>query len=171
MKVLNLCCAQGHMFEGWFASESDFVRQQDGGLIACPMCGQTQIQRLPSAPRLNLKRAAADPARAVRAVDEGASPTTKPEGRMTERQPPDQSLAPVATGLEQAWLAAVRQVMAQTEDVGSRFAQEARRMHYGEVEARGIRGQTSPAEAQALREEGIEVLVLPVPDALKGSSH
>jgi hypothetical protein len=65
------------------------------------------------------------------------------------------------------WLKAVRHVIANTEDVGGRFAEEARRIHYGEVESRGIRGQASPDEAQSLRDEGIEIASLPVPQALK----
>jgi hypothetical protein len=65
------------------------------------------------------------------------------------------------------WLQAVRHVLANTEDVGPRFAEEARRIHYGESEQRNIRGQASAEEAQALLEEGIEIAMLPLPDALK----
>jgi hypothetical protein len=70
--------------------------------------------------------------------------------------------------LQSQWLRAVRQVMKSTEDVGERFPEEARRIHYGEVEERGIRGRASREDAEALREEGIEVMPLPIPDALKG---
>jgi hypothetical protein len=66
------------------------------------------------------------------------------------------------------WLHAVRYAMAHTEDVGERFAEEARRIHYGEIASRGIRGQATPQEREALHEEGIEVLSLPIPAALKG---
>ena len=72
--------------------------------------------------------------------------------------------------LQSQWLRAVRQVMSATEDVGERFPEEARRIHYGEVEERGIRGRASSEDADALREEGIEVIALPLPDALKGRS-
>jgi hypothetical protein len=141
MKVLNLRCAGGHGFEGWFASEDDFVAQATSAGIACPLCGSTDISRLPSAPRLNVSRhsaAAAEPA-------EGTQMT-----------------------LQSQWLRAVRHVMSSTEDVGDRFAEEARRIHYGEVEERGIRGRASTEDAEALREEGIAVVALPLPDALKG---
>ena len=67
--------------------------------------------------------------------------------------------------LQSQWLRAVRQVMSSTEDVGDRFPEEARRIHYGEVEERGIRGRASSEDADALREEGIEVMALPLPDA------
>ena len=70
--------------------------------------------------------------------------------------------------LQSQWLQVVRQVMSSTEDVGDRFAEEARRIHYGEVEERGIRGRASSEDAEALREEGIAVVALPLPDALKG---
>jgi hypothetical protein len=141
MKVLNLRCAEGHGFEGWFASEDEFATQTQGAEIACPLCGNTAISRLPSAPRLNVSRHAA-------AAPEAAQGTT-----MT---------------LQSQWLRAVRHVMSSTEDVGDRFAEEARRIHYGEVEERGIRGRATSEDAEALREEGIAVMALPLPDALKG---
>lgn len=149
MKVLDLRCGNGHGFEGWFGSEDEFLDQNGRAAIECPLCGDRVIARLPSAPRLNLSagreaRAAAVPA----ASGAAASPGT----------PPTQA---------QAWLGAARRLMAQTEDVGARFPEEARRMHYGEVPHRGIRGQASPDEREALREEGIEVMALPLPDALK----
>jgi hypothetical protein len=71
--------------------------------------------------------------------------------------------------MQAAWMKMVRQVMANTEDVGDKFPEEARRMHYGETEERGIRGQATVAETEALIEEGIGVLPLPVPKALKGT--
>jgi hypothetical protein len=142
MKVLNLQCVHGHGFEGWFASEDDFRGQQERGLLECPMCGDKAVSKLPSAPRLNL--GAARPA----------------EAKQDVAATPDQAL-------QAAWLKMVRQVMANTEDVGERFAEEARRMHYGEADERGIRGQASPEETMALLEEGISVLPLPLPKALK----
>ena len=141
MKVLNLCCAEGHGFEGWFASEDAFAAQSAGGQIACPLCGGTEISRLPSAPRLNVARHSAPAAEAAQ-----GTPMT----------------------LQSQWLRAVRHVMSSTEDVGDRFAEEARRIHYGEVEERGIRGRATSEDAEALREEGIAVVALPLPEALKG---
>jgi hypothetical protein len=142
MKVLNLQCQHAHGFEGWFASDDEFQEQLARGLLECPVCGDRQVQKLPSAPRLNLGAGASGERRNVMAT-------------------PD-------TQLQAAWLKMVRQVMANTEDVGERFAEEARRIHYGESEERGIRGQASPQETQALLEEGIGVLPLPVPKGLKG---
>jgi hypothetical protein len=141
MKVLDLQCTAHHQFEGWFASEDDFQGQLGRGQVACPLCGDTAIAKKPSAPRLNL----------------GAPAPAKQEV-MT---------APDAN-LQAAWLKMVRHVLAHTEDVGERFAEEARKIHYGEREQRGIRGQATREETQALLEEGVEVLPLPIPDALKG---
>ncbi|WP_332815647.1 DUF1178 family protein [Ramlibacter sp.] len=143
MKVLNLQCSHQHAFEGWFGSEDDFRGQLERGLVECPMCGDTAITKMLSAPRLNL----------------GAPP--EPSARRDVATVPD-------ADLQKAWLKMVRHVMANTEDVGERFAEEARRIHYGETEERGIRGQASREETQALLEEGIGVLPLPIPKALKG---
>jgi hypothetical protein len=71
--------------------------------------------------------------------------------------------------MQAAWLRAVRHVIEHSDDVGDRFAEEARRIHYGEADERAIRGQATPDEARALEEEGIEVMPLPVPPALKGT--
>jgi hypothetical protein len=147
MKVLNLRCANGHGFEGWFGSEDDYLSQSDRGLVACPLCADTGITRLPSAPRLNLSSAREPVAQPVSA----SPPVTVPSD----------------IELQATWLRAVRHVMANTEDVGERFADEARRIHHGEAQPRGIRGQASRDEAIALVEEGIEVAMLPVPKALK----
>lgn len=142
MKVLNLQCSHAHAFEGWFASEDDFQGQLARGLVECPLCGDAQVAKLPSAPRLNL--GAAEPAKKQEVA---AAPNAQ---------------------MQAAWMQLVKQVMANTEDVGERFAEEARKIHYGESEERGIRGQASREETESLLEEGIGVLPLPIPKGLKG---
>lgn len=139
MKVLNLQCSNSHDFEGWFASENEFQGQLARGLVECPLCGDTAVSKMLTAPRLNL--GAAEPRREVMST-------------------PDASL-------QAEWLKMVRHVMANTEDVGERFPEEARRIHYGETEERSIRGQASPKETEALLDEGISVMPLLVPKALK----
>jgi hypothetical protein len=141
MKVLNLQCSHSHSFEGWFASEDDFQGQLARGLVECPLCGDTAVSKMLTAPRLNL----------------GAA---QPAPRQEVMSAPDASL-------QAEWLKMVRHVMANTEDVGERFAEEARRIHYGETGERSIRGQASREETEALMEEGIAVLPLPIPKALK----
>ncbi|MDR0478260.1 MAG: DUF1178 family protein [Burkholderiaceae bacterium] len=161
MKVLDLQCAQGHNFEGWFSSEQDFRQQTGSGLLACPLCGQTRITRLLSAPRLNL-----------RGGDGGnntdqAADSVSTQGN--ESSPAPANSAPgMPVALQVAWLRMVRHMLTHTEDVGQRFADEARRIHYGQAPERGIRGKASPAETEALLDEGIAVLPLPIPDGMDG---
>ena len=144
MKVLNLRCALDHRFEGWFGSDDDFRSQGERGLVACPLCDDKTISRLPSAPRLNMSR------------------------QRDEHVPPP--AAEIAQARAQGqWLRAVREMIRTTEDVGDRFPEEARRIHYGETQERSIRGRATPADAHALREEGIEVVSVAVPEPLKGS--
>ncbi|HSM21836.1 MAG TPA: DUF1178 family protein [Rubrivivax sp.] len=150
MKVLDLRCANGHGFEGWFASDEDFMGQNGRGLVECPLCADKVVTRLPSAPRLNLSGA--------REPVPVPPPEPKPKPTV-EARPAD---------LQAAWLQTVRHMLASTEDVGERFAEEARRIHYGEEPQRGIRGQATPEERLALLEEGIETMSIPMPAALKG---
>lgn len=144
MKVLDLQCAQSHVFEGWFASEEDYASQRDRGLVACPLCGDTSATKMLSAPRLNLGSA---PEQAAARQDVVSGPTEQV--------------------LQAAWLQTARHILAKTDDVGTRFAEEARKIHYGETPERAIRGQASREETQTLLEEGIAVLPLPLPDVLK----
>ncbi len=145
MKVLDLRCGAGHAFEGWFASEDDYGSQRERGLLDCPVCGNAEVVRLPSAPRLNLSGA-----RAPEPV-----PAPAPE-------PAQVTALAGANAAAQRFVAAVAELLNNTQDVGSRFAEEARRIHYGESEAKAIRGQTTPQEREALADEGIEVFTLPV---------
>ncbi|QEA14431.1 DUF1178 family protein [Comamonas flocculans] len=152
MKVLDLRCSMDHAFEGWFASEQDFLSQQERQLVQCPLCGSTGVHKAPSAPRLNLKtgRRKAD---APMAQEDATGMAVRP--------------APAAAALQAAWLRLAREVVAHTEDVGERFAAEARRMHEKEIPERPIRGQASAQEAEELLQDGIPVLALPLPEAAK----
>lgn len=149
MKVFNLQCNAQHQFEGWFASEDDYASQQERGLLECPLCGDKAVHRLPSAPRLNL--GASEPAAAPTA---GRQQTLLPGGDLQ--------------ALQAAYLQLARRVVEQTEDVGERFAEEARKIHYGESEERGIRGKASPEQTRELLEEGVAVLPLPLPEGFNG---
>jgi len=147
MKVLDLRCGTGHAFEGWFASEDDYVTQRERGLLDCPVCGNAEVMRLPSAPRLNLSGA--------RAPEGAPAPAPAP-------RPAQVSALAGAGTAAQRFVDAVAELLSNTQDVGARFAEEARRIHYGESEAKAIRGQTTPQEREALADEGIEVFTLPV---------
>lgn len=148
MKVLNLRCANGHGFEGWFASDDEFMAQNGQGLIECPLCADRIVTRMPSAPRLNLS----------------GQRGPVPAAPVSETPP----ALPAPTQLQTQWMQAVRKMLESTDDVGEQFPEEARRIHYGEAKARGIRGQASADERRALLEEGIEIMSLPIPAALKG---
>ncbi len=193
MKVWNLRCGQGHGFEGWFGSEADYQSQVERGLLSCPLCGDLQVQRLPSAPRLNLSsardRQEASPFPPPSAKSTGAAISGQGRERPTNHhdgQPQVPLTKPAATqpanltppnfdamseALQTRLLEAVREVLAKTEDVGEQFADEARRIHYGDAEERGIRGQATAEQRAELADEGIDVFTLPVPDGLKGPTH
>ncbi len=144
MKVLDLRCSRQHSFEGWFGSDHDFQDQSERGLIKCPLCGDASVTKRLSAPHLNLG-----------AVE--SAPTANIA-----------SASAMEPALQTAWMAMARRILANTEDVGDKFAEEARKIHYGETAERGIRGQASQAQTHALLEEGISVLPLLLPEALRG---
>ncbi|AVO50134.1 DUF1178 domain-containing protein [Melaminivora suipulveris] len=164
MKVLDLVCAQEHRFEGWFGSEGDFQEQLARGLVQCPLCASADVHKALSAPRLNLRAVAGRDHHTI--VDEGEA-APKPRRQREAPAPETPSAAAVPAELQAAWLQLARRIVAQTEDVGNRFAEEARRMHYGEAEERGIRGQATPQQASELLEEGITVLPILLPEAAK----
>ena len=148
MIVYELACTHGHRFEGWFGSGDDFVQQQARGLVRCPVCDVPQVERLPSA-RVAVPKGAPAPAPV-------AAATTAPDDN-------------AITGIPPELIAKLREVVRNTENVGTRFPEEARKIHYEEVPARAIRGQASPEEAQALRDEGIDFA--PIPPVLTGDTH
>lgn len=139
MKVINLRCDQEHAFEGWFASEDDYVSQSGRGLVHCPVCDSAAVRKLPSAPHLNIGNA----------------------------QPARQTPVPGMTPAQMQLLESVRQLIAASEDVGERFVEEARKIHYEEAERRSIRGIASAEDRAALEDEGIDVLTVPWPVGAK----
>ncbi|MCD2164380.1 DUF1178 family protein [Comamonas koreensis] len=162
MKVFNLRCPLGHIFEGWFASEAAFEQQQSQGWLSCPMCNSHEIVKGLSAPHLARKSNSALPAAPAAApVQPGSAPAAS-----SASQPPHSPLSD-AQRLQQAWLELSRQVIANTDDVGSGFADLARQMHEGEVDVRPIRGTATPEEQRALVDDGIDVLPLLLPEASK----
>ncbi len=176
MKVFDLACDADHRFEGWFASAGAFDDQSARGLIECPVCASREIRKLLSAPRINL---GAVPSELPRHDAPGTAPPNGPAGAGSMGQGPAHGRAPAppdASGdaprdvaqFQRHVLQAMRRLLESTEDVGPRFAEEARRIHYAESPERAIRGQATPQEAESLRDEGIDVFALPIPAALKG---
>jgi len=128
------CISQGHVFEAWFGSNEDYEAQRKRGLVACPICGSQELEKAPMAPAV------------------GAKGNT------------GNGSAPEAVKAMMAQLAkAQKQALEKSEHVGDRFPDEARAIHLGEAEARAIHGRASPADASALRDEGIPVAPLPFP--------
>jgi hypothetical protein len=146
MIVFELACTADHRFEGWFGSVDDFARQEAVGLLTCPLCGTSGVRRLPSAK-----------VRTTSAAEPVPEPKT-PDAHAVARPTTEVTLASV-----------MREILARTEDVGRRFPEEARRIHYEEVAPRPIRGQATAHEAQALADEGIPVVSLPIPP--RGETH
>lgn len=150
MIVFNLTCSNDHRFEGWFASSADFERQQQATLLNCPLCGSTEINKGLHAPYVN-------------------TGSTLP---VSQREAPKAQGVPVQyANISEDVTRMVEHLIANTEDVGSEFPEEARKIHYQESPERRIRGQASADEVQELREEGIEVVALPVPRHLLDKSH
>ena len=176
MKVLDLQCRFGHSFEGWFGSQTDYDAQRERGLVTCPVCSDSEITKMLSAPRLNLGHGTVP----VLPPGQGAGPEAGAgtAAKVSEARSEGAALAvpaaqtelaqPSLQQIQAAMVNMVRHVMANTEDVGSQFAEEARKIHYGESEERNIRGQATREETEALIDEGIDVMALPVPDNLKG---
>ena len=192
MKVINLQCSQQHFFEGWFASEDDFQLQKSRNWVQCPMCGDSAVLKMPSAPRLNLRAAKKpDASRTVEAeaiASEKSIHSPRPATSKPNADTDSSHAAPInqnsygeakheshdgnmGSGLaiehQAAFAKAVREMVQNSTDVGERFAEEARQMHYGEKQARSIRGQASRSETIALLEEGIDILPLPSWPGLK----
>ena len=163
MKVLDLQCQHHHSFEGWFASEDDFQSQNARSLVECPFCSDHHITKMLSAPRLNLSGALQSQSQSH--SDNSSSEQTDSNAVATTTS---SSAALMPVEAQQAWMHMVQHVLSNTEDVGGQFAEEARKMHYGETPERAIRGQVSREETSALLEEGIQVMPLPMPAAIKG---
>jgi hypothetical protein len=142
MIVYDLVCAHQHRFEGWFDSAEDYARQRGGTLIRCPVCDDAAIERRPSA---NIQVA-------------------HPAAPAAERKDAGERKEIAVAGGDGNALRLVRRLIAETENVGRAFPEEARKIHYDEAPKRGIRGQATHEEAEELRDEGIDFMSLP--DAL-----
>lgn len=144
-----LVCDAGHAFESWFGDSAAFEVQRDRGLVECPSCSSKKVDRQIMAPAV-VSRGMQASAEAMQPVAMAAQTTGGPDREMREML-----------------RAFKRHVEANSEDVGTQFAEEARKIHFGEVDARAIRGEATPSDVKALREEGVEIAPLPVlPDDL-----
>jgi hypothetical protein len=142
MKIFDLLCAVGHRFEGWFASAEDYSTQRAKGLVSCPACGSQEVDRVPSATRFNVGAVA---------------PAAQAPGAQAPAGHDALALA------QKLYSRMLDELLTKSEDVGTQFPEEARRIHYKEAPARSIRGQASDEEHEAMVEEGIPVARLPIP--------
>ncbi|WP_306030947.1 DUF1178 family protein [Stappia sp. MMSF_3263] len=165
-----LGCDNGHEFEAWFRGFEDFERQRDAGLVACPACGTLHVEKKLMTPAVATSRAReARTGHQVAAAAEAGVAGSGPAGPVVTGSQPQARTEPVATATVPgqaeliARLRALRaQVTANAVDVGEAFPEEARKIHYGEKEARGIYGAASREEVRELLDEGVAVMPLPV---------
>ncbi|ENN87592.1 hypothetical protein RHSP_63147 [Rhizobium freirei PRF 81] len=132
----SLSCENAHEFEGWFSESADFDRQVASGFLTCPVCNSAAISKLLMAPSVSTARKKDE-------MQTLAMDAARKEAMVKLKE-------------------AVEAIKANAEDVGTKFPEEARKIHYGEADARGIIGKATPDEAQALVEEGIEIAAIPV---------
>ncbi|MBK9447559.1 MAG: DUF1178 family protein [Betaproteobacteria bacterium] len=140
MIIFDLSCSDNHRFEGWFRSADDFGGQLERGLVSCPQCGSADIRRLPSVLHLG---------------------SVAPSPVVTDRKEAAQATVPTAPQLS-ALRAVVEEIASKAEDVGNQFADEARKIHYHEAPSRPIRGLATEDDCSALKDEGIDILHLPI---------
>jgi hypothetical protein len=148
MIVFDLLCSKGHRFEGWFNSAADYASQNDRGLVACPKCSTTKVERVPSATRANL---GAQPPKPVPAA---------PTANMVKT--PEMDGKDAFAIAQMLYSKMLDEILTKTEDVGRDFPAEARKIHYEQAPARAIRGQATPEEHDALVDEGIPVARFPL---------
>ncbi|HEU0257834.1 MAG TPA: DUF1178 family protein [Burkholderiales bacterium] len=151
MIVFDLLCAEGHRFEGWFGSTEDFTAQKARSQLACPSCGSSRIERVPSASRFNL----------------GAPEPKAPAAPAVAKRTPEMEGKDPFAIAQMLYSRMLDDLLSKSEDVGREFPAEARRIYYQETSARAIRGQATQQEHQELVDEGIPVARLPVPPAGK----
>lgn len=146
MIVYDLQCASGHRFEGWFVSSEDFASQRARGLVNCPSCGMQQVERVPSVTRFN-----------------SGAPQPQEAEKSSEKRPDDLAGKDPLAIAQILYSRMIDEMLQKSDDVGTAFPEEARRIHYKEAPSRSIRGQASREEHAELLEEGIPVLRLPIP--------
>ena len=150
----NLRCAKGHAFESWFQSSAAYETQEKRRMVNCPICGSTKVERAIMAPRIVAKKGR-------HAATSEPSPTPVPPTDVAAPAP-----TPLLMTQERELRAKLKElrdhIVKNADNVGERFPNEARKMHYGDIEHRPIYGEASPDEARTLVEEGVEVMPLPV---------
>lgn len=145
MVVYNLLCKKKHSFEGWFPSFEDFQKQADKKLISCPTCGTTKVEKVPHACAVHVKK-------------------EQPPAPPAKKNVPAPAAPPSAAEFKEMLLRVHHYVKENFEDVGPRFAEEAKQIHKGEAAERPIHGTATISEVKELAEEGVPCMPLPKPE-------
>ncbi|HKR16701.1 DUF1178 family protein [Rhizorhapis sp.] len=162
MIVFDLkCYGYGHVFEGWFGSSADYEKQRAGGMIACPMCGDTQVRKAVMSPAVSPKSNQKQAQRPVKA--NLPAPVPVEERGVTVSNAPSSAEMEKMRSIINTLAQVQARVLEKSEWVGRAFADRARAMHYGEEPHKQIHGEVASGEARALIEEGVEVAPLPLP--------
>jgi hypothetical protein len=157
--VFDLHCTNGHVFEAWFGSSEDYENQRTRGLVSCPMCNSSDVDKAVMAPRIGRKG---------NQQPEAPAPTAKGKAvPMAKDGPAPEQVKAVLRALADAQT----EMLKQSDWVGDRFADEARAMHLGEAEQRAIHGQTTAEDAKSLIEDGVPVAPLPFPVRPPGADN
>ncbi len=177
MICFTLICSDEHEFEGWFPDNARFEKQAANRLLSCPICGNSDIRKAIMAPAVHSGRrsssaAAAEPSGSDQADSATASVAAVPSSpQAASASPPAPAIGPDQRKMMMAY-AMMRQVQTYVEknfdNVGRKFPEEARKIHHGEVDARGIYGEVTAEEAKELHEEGIEMRPMPMLPKLDG---
>ena len=156
----QLICDKSHEFEGWFGDSAAFESQQESGFLTCPVCGSADVRRALMAPNL-----ASPKTRKTDLAEQQPSAQPEPQPQPQAPQQASAALPPAAARKMQELMSEMRalqtKIREECRDVGNDFAEEARKIHYGEVEPEGIYGQATAEEREALDEEGIEIMDMP----------
>jgi hypothetical protein len=153
MILFDLKCGKGHVFEAWFRDGATAEKQLAGRKIACPACGTAKVEKAPMAPRIGKARQPA--------VESGGPAEGEGKARPAQAAVMTKEMADKAARLRKELGELRAKIEASCDYVGGRFAEEARKIHYGETEARGIYGETSDEQARELTDEGIEFSRVP----------
>ena len=160
MILYRLRCAKGHEFDSWFKDSKTYERQEKKSLVGCAVCGSSKVERAIMSPRIGKKGGKAEAP-----IEVAEAPVPVPAGAPAAPAPEQQQMAALARHMPKELREALLKVRAEVEKncehVGDKFAEEARKIHYGESDRRGIYGETTDEEAEALAEEGIEFGRLP----------
>jgi len=154
----SLHCERNHTFESWFQSSSAYDSQLRRKLVTCPVCGSAKVEKAIMAPQIVSKKG--------RREADAPSPQPQPQPQPAADPAPTQGSTPLLMAQERELRVKLKKlrdhIVKNADNVGEQFPNEARKMHYGEIEHRPIYGEASPEEARALIDEGVEVSPLPV---------